>query len=332
MNETHRRAIAGLGVLLPLFGMASCASAIAPEAPSSITQSEIAQSEVTQPETVRAKATRPHDDAVRFGVLAIDSAVSVNERYSPLLSYLSNAIGRPFELVVLSQESQFQQVAEGALDFASNNPLAAVQLQRLYNTEFLVTHERPNVGTEFGGLIVVSAESDITSIEDLRGTNAACVAFQTAAAGCTFQIFHLLQNDFDPFVDFSSFVENRSQDNIVLAVLNGAIDVGFIRTGQLEKMEQKGLISSVDELRIIDRAEGDFFFPHTTALYPEWPIAALPTTDSQLSDRVRDALLNIPDDHSALDSLRTTGFVPAVDYGNIENLIETLKLRSWDAD
>ncbi len=37
----------------------------------------------------------------------------VNERYRPLLDYLEQTIGRPFELVTLSQESQFTQVEEG---------------------------------------------------------------------------------------------------------------------------------------------------------------------------------------------------------------------------
>ncbi|MEO0804333.1 MAG: phosphate/phosphite/phosphonate ABC transporter substrate-binding protein [Cyanobacteria bacterium J06642_2] len=313
----RRWVIAGLSALLSL-GVASCAAVDGPD------------TQVVATEMIAAQVSSL-PDSVRFGVLAIDSAVSVNERYSPLLSYLSESVGKRFELIVLSQESQFHQVAAGELDFTSNNPLAAVQLQRLYDTDFLVTHERQNVGTEFSGLIVTSAESNIDSIGNLKNKSAACVAFQTAAAGCTFQIYHLLQNGFDPFTDFSSFVENRSQDNIVLAVLNGSIDVGFIRTGQLEKMEQKGLIASVDELRIIDRAQDDFFFPHTTALYPEWPVAALPNTDSQLVEQVREALLTMPEDHPALSSLKTTGFVPAVDYGNIEDLIEALKLRSWDA-
>lgn len=271
-------------------------------------------------------------DPVYFGVLAIDSAVSVNERYSPLMSYLSTEIGRPVELVILSQDDQFTKVAEEELDFTTNNPLAAVQIQRLYDTEFLVTHTRPKTGTEFSGLIVVRNDGEITEIEDLKDKRAACVNFQTAAAGCTFQIYHLLQKDFDPYQDFSSFVENKSQDNIVLALLNDTIDVGFIRTGQLEKMEKKGLLANKDKVRIIDVAEDDFFYSHTTELYPEWPIAKLPNTDPQLVEQIQSALLNMPNDHPALESLRAEGFVPAVDYSRLDTLIETLQLKSWDAN
>ena len=279
-----------------------------------------------------AESSAVTGEPVEFGVLAIDSAVSVNERYSPLMTYLSTEIGRPVELVILSQEDQFTKVAEGELDFTTNNPLAAVQIQRLYDTEFLVTHTRPKTGTEFSGLIVVKSDSEITEIDDLKGKRAACVNFQTAAAGCTFQIYHLLQEGFDSYKDFSSFVENKSQDNIVLALLNDTIDVGFIRTGQLEKMVKKGLLASKDQVRIIDVADDDFFYPHTTDLYPEWPIAKLPGTDPQLVEQMQSALLNLPSDHPALAALKADGFVPAVDYNRLDTLIETLQLKSWDAD
>lgn len=268
---------------------------------------------------------------VRIGILSIDSAVSVNERYRSLLNYLEQSIGRPFELVTLSQDSQFTEVEAGNLDFTTNNPLAAVQLRRFYKTEFLVTNSRPKTGTLFSALIVVKQDSKIRNIEDLRGKKVACVDFETAAAGCIFQIYHLQQQGIDPFQDFSKFIENKSQDNIVLAVLNGTIDAGFIRTGQLEKMVEKGLINSTDELRIIDRAKDNFAYAHTTSLYPEWPIAALKHTDPELVRDVKEALLNIPSNHPALSAAKIESFAPVEDYEQLDRLIEKLKLNSWDA-
>ena len=296
----------------------------------SLNDSALKDTDTNKPSTVQEN-TFVNEEPVHFGVLAIDSAVSVNERYGPLLDYLSSEIQRPVELVILSQDSQFTKVEENTLDFIANNPLAAVQIQRLYETKFLLTHTRPKTGTKFSGLIIVDSDSNITKIEDLRGKRAACVNFQTAAAGCTFQIYYLLQNGFDPYQDFSSFIENKSQDNIVLAVLNGKIDAGFIRTGQLEKMVNKGLLTSLDEVRIIDVAEDNFFYSHTTELYPEWPIAALPDTEPDLVNQVQAALSELAPDHPALAKLKADGFVPAVDYSQLHDLIETLKLKSWDA-
>lgn len=272
------------------------------------------------------------EEPVNVGVLSIDSAVSVSEQYTPLMNYLSSEIKHPINLMVLSQESQFKKTEEGALDFIINNPLAAVQIQRLYQTEFLVTHTRPKTGSNFSGLIIVDSDSAINNIEDLKGKRAACVSFQTAAAGCTFQIYHLLQNGFDPHRDFSQFIENKSQDNIVLAVLNGAIDVGFVRTGHLEKMIDRGLLSRLDEVRIIDAVNDGFSYSHSTDVYPEWPVAALPDTDPELVKQVKSALIKLTPEHPALATLEVDGFVPAVDYGQLHELIKNLKLKSWNVD
>ena len=295
----------------------------------SLNGSVLKDTDTNKPSTAQGN-TLVNDEPVYFGVLAIDSAVSVNERYGPLMDYLSSEIKRPVELVILSQDSQFTKIEESKLDFITSNPLAAVQVQRLYETKFLLTHTRPKTGTRFSGLIIVDSDSEITKIEDLKDKNAACVNFETAAAGCTFQIYHLLQNGFDPYKDFSSFIENKSQDNIVLAVLNGKIDVGFIRTGQLEKMINKGLLTSSDEVRIIDVAEDDFFYSHTTDLYPEWPIATLPDTEPDLVNQVQTVLGKLSPEHPTLAKLKIDGFVPAVDYSQLHDLIETLKLKSWD--
>lgn len=267
---------------------------------------------------------------VRFGILWIDSAVSMHDRYGPLVDYLSETTGRSFELVALNQDSQFTEVAEANLDFIANNPLAAVQVQRLYKTKFLTTLERPNTGTQFSALIVARSDSDIQTLSDLKGKKVACVDFETAAAGCLFQVYHLLQNNIDPFQDFAKFVENPSQDSIVLSLLNHTIDAGFIRTGQLERMLQSDLIDTTDEIKILDPKNGDFFFTHTTDLYPEWPIASLPSTDPELTEAVKKALLNMPQDHPAFEAANLTGFLPAENYESVHTLIETLQLKSWD--
>ncbi|NET11312.1 MAG: phosphate/phosphite/phosphonate ABC transporter substrate-binding protein [Symploca sp. SIO2B6] len=272
------------------------------------------------------------EQPVRIGVLTIDSALSVHNRYAPLLEHLSKVIGQPFELVPLTQESQFTAVEQGEIDFITNNPLAAVQVQRLYNTEFLVTYSRPRSGTQFSALIIVKADSTIQTLEDLKGKQVACVNFETAAAGCLFQVYHLLQNNIDPFQDFDPFIENSSQDNIVLAVLNGTLDAGFIRTGQLEKMLKNDLLSDLDDLRILDPINDTFVFKHTTALYPEWPIAALPGTDPELRDALQSALVTLPEGHTALSAANIEQFTEAVDYQPIHDLIETLQLKSWDVD
>lgn len=289
-------------------------------------------SETVTPEPEETQSVQSTEDAVRVGVLAIRSAEAANVQYGGIIAYLEETLGRPFELIPVTQDSQFELVESNALDFTFNNPLAGVEIQRLYNTEFLATLSRVNGGTFFSALIIVKADSEIQTLEDLRGLDGTCVDHETAAAGCIFQVFHLIEHGIDPFTDFATFTETPSQDNIVLGVLNGTYDVGFIRTGQLERMLAEGTLLSLDDIRILDPAQDDFFFPHTTILYPEWPFAALEGTEPELVDAVRDALLAMPEDHSAFEGIGANGFVADVDYAVLHELIETLQLVSWDAE
>lgn len=274
--------------------------------------------------------TLDNPDSIRVGVLAIRSAVAASAQYQPILDYLEAELDVPFTLVPLTQEEQFELVGAGELDFVFSNPLAAVQLRRLHDTEFLATLSRVNTGMEFGGLIIARADSGIENIEDIRGKRVACVAFETAAGGCNFQVMHLLERGVTPD-EFGSFSEISSQDNIVLAVLSGSEDVGFIRSGQLEKMLAEGTLISLDEIQIVDRANDDFYFPHTTRLYPEWPFAALAETDRSVVESVRKALLGLAADDPALERVNGEGFGAAASYDAVDELVVALQLRSWDA-
>jgi ABC-type phosphate/phosphonate transport system substrate-binding protein len=267
-------------------------------------------------------------NAVKVGVLAIRSAVAANAQYGPIVESLQDRLGRPFELVPVGQDDLFDRVANDELDFVLSNPMSSVQVQRLHGTEFLATLDRPETGDRFGGLIIVRADSDIEQLEDLRGRHVTCVAFETAAGGCNFQVMHLREVGVTAD-QFATFTETPSQDNIVLAVLNGDVDAGFIRTGQLERMVNEGTLLSVDELKVIDRRDGDYVHPHTTQLYPEWPFAAVAGTDPQLVDDVAAALLTIGQDDAVGSS--TLGFVPPMDYSPLHELVVELELRSWDA-
>lgn len=285
--------------------------------------------EPTPASTLRAQ---PVGDSIKVGVLAIRSAAAANAQYGGIIAYLEEEIGQPFVLVPVTQESQFSLMESGELDFTFNNPLAGIQIQRMYRSQILATLSRKNTGPMFSGLIIVNRDSGIESVEDLRNKNGTCVNHETAAAGCVFQVHHLQEKGIDPFTDFATFTETPSQDNIVLGVLNGTFDVGFIRTGQLERMLSEGTILTMDDFEILDLADDDFYFPHTTALYPEWPFAAHPDTDPELVEAVQEALLALPEDHPAFAEINGAGFEASISYDSMHTLIESLQLKSWDVD
>ncbi len=274
---------------------------------------------------------RSSDDAVQVGALVIRNIETTRQQYEPILNYLSQQVGRPFLLVPLAQESQFLEVEQGRIDFLISNPLASVQIQRLYGTELIATQSLPDTGTEFGGQIIVRSDSAITSVADLAGKKGACVSLETAAAGCLFQILYVQQNGINPFLDFESLAEIPSQNDIVLKVIDGDIDFGFVRTGQLESMVASNLLTEVDQVRVLNpKQDGGFIYNHTTPLYPTWPISATSNASPELIESVRQTLIDMPVDSPALTAAGIESFVPAVNYTAIGQLVEELKLRSWD--
>lgn len=266
-----------------------------------------------------------------MGVLAIRSGVDANAQFGPVIAWLEAETGRHFELQTFAHEELFNATADGRVEFVLANPLEIAQVRRLHDAEILATVDRNITGTQFGGVIAVRSDAEIDELDDLRGAEVACVDRELGAGGCNFQLMHLLRHGIDAS-DLGPITEIPSQDNIVLALLAGDVEVGFVRTGQLERMIDEGLIAGPDLIRVIDAQESDFPYPHTTQLYPEWGFASVATTDAELVERVRELLWSYQPAGDQGTAARVAGFVPPLDYQAIDELIVELRLRSWDVD
>lgn len=124
-------------------------------------------------------------------------------------------------------------------------------------------------------------------------------------------------------------------------MLTGQIDVGFVRTDQLERFTDRrtgelldlSLIKVIQPQTNVVMSNGDVFpFPMSTSvLYPEWPLAAMPHVDRQLVSAVQAGLLNMKTAAQASDtsgslaneafsSGRFAGWSPALSYLELRNL------------
>ncbi len=272
-------------------------------------------------------AAESDSNGVEVGVLVIDDITTTRDRYEPLFKELSKAVGQPIQFVPLTQASQFNEVQDGGVNFVITNPLASVQLSQNYNTELLATLSRTGTGSEFGGVIIVKSDSAINSIADLKGKTGACVSMTTAAGGCLFQMYHLQTKGVDPYLDVASIQEIPSQNVIVQTVINGEVDFGFVRSGQLERMVSQGTIPSADAVKVLEPATDSYSLPHTTRLYPDWAVSATQDAPADLVNKMQQALLNLPSDSDALSNANIEQFVPAEDYGGVNELIETFDLK-----
>ncbi len=87
----------------------------------------------------------------------------------------------------------------------------------------------------------------------------------------------------------------------------------------------------MDEFLVLNEVRHENF-PEvcSTALYPDWPVAALKGTPPELVAKMKAALLTIPKGHPTLkQARRVEQFVEALDYTPMEELCRFLKVKPF---
>jgi two-component system sensor histidine kinase TtrS len=233
----------------------------------------------------------------RIGVLAYRGSDRLDQQWAAQNAYLNAAIpGWKFELVPVTLVSATERLEAGELMFLVTNPGHFVELDERFSLSVLASRlKRLSDGSlagEFGGAIIVPANSDIHSLSDVTDRHVLAVdpdafgGFQLA-----WRTFERAGVDLftDPAkLEFTGF----PMDQIVRRITAGEADVGLVRSGLVEAMIAEGKIPP-DSVRFLNRNAS---YRHgegvSTRLYPEWPFAALSSTPRELRDKVALALLS----------------------------------------
>lgn len=203
------------------------------------------------------------------------------------------------------------------------NPIQAVHLHHVYGHYPLLTVNGP-AGPRFGGVVFSRKYSSIRSIPDIQGKRVASLDPSSAGA-YVFPVHHLLVNGLNVAKHAASHTYMTKQDDVVLAVKTGRADVGLVRTGILESLEEEGKIQLAD-FHIIDQRHSEGFpFIHSTPLLPEWYVMAAAHLPEPLRDHIRSLLLNLPPDSPALHVAEIRGFVPPLPMHDLVDALRTLK-------
>jgi phosphate/phosphite/phosphonate ABC transporter binding protein len=266
---------------------------------------------ILQPSPVRAEQT------VKFGFLAKRGKEKIIEKWSMMIKVLSDSTGMKFELVPLSFVEIEPAIKAGQIDFLSTNPLIFVDQEQKYGVTPLVTKINIRMGkalSRFSGVLFVRADSPVRKTGDIKGKTFMCVK-KSSFGGGQMVFRHLIENGLNPFKE-TNLLEGRTHDNVVLAVQTGMVDVGTVRSDTLERMEEEGKIK-ISDLRLIDKAEDDFPFMHTTRLYPEWVVLTLPHVSPGTKTKVKTALLALKKEDPALKKAKIAGWTEPLDYSPV---------------
>ncbi len=252
-----------------------------------------------------AQAAEPRE--LRFGSVAAYIPAEMNRRLEPLANYLSETLKIPVSTQLSPNLSKaVEEISAGNVDLAYLTPVAYIRARDQGRARIVaktITYGQPY----FRLVIVVRADSGITSLEDLRGKS---FAFGDQAA--------LLQRAVVvsgglPLDQLGEYKFLNHYENVVRGVLSGDFHAGIVLDSTAHNWQEKGL-------RII----------HTSPELPPYSIVVSSKVDDELFIKIQKALfaldVNRPDHRMIIKTLSEgcDGYTPAsdADYNVVRKLIK----------
>lgn len=235
---------------------------------------------------------------IRVGMLAFQGEYAALARWSDTMAYLKMRVpGTRFELLPLTLDGMTAALEAGELDIVFTNPGHYALTVDKYRLAPMLTlrsdrPDKPQTGNRFGAVIFTRSDNtDIKTLADLKGKSFAAVAPE-AFGGFLIAADTLVRNGLNPNEDYEHLLFlGFPQNSIVEAVVSGTADAGTVRTGIIERMIERGTLAP-DAIRVLapHRIPG-FRLALSTALVPEWTLAATPKLEDDLRRAVVTTLL-----------------------------------------
>ncbi len=261
-----------------------------------------------------------------IGVLAKRGAKTAMQQWVPLSLYLTEQVpGEEFIIKALSFEEVRTATRDGSIDFILTNSSYYVELNKKFGAQAIVTMVNSKQGKglkEFGGVLLVKADSPINTIAEAKGKRFAAVN-PASFGGYQMACALLMENGIDCGKDFSNVMYMKTHDAVVMGVLNNMVDIGTVRTDTMERMANEGKIKMSD-FKIVHPVKDDFPFVRSTILYPEWPLAKTKATPDDIVAKMKKALMDMPEDSEAAKAGKIVGWIDALDYTPVLKCLETI--------
>ncbi|MFA7619726.1 MAG: PAS domain S-box protein [Thiohalomonadaceae bacterium] len=271
-------------------------------------------------------------DVIRIGVLAHRGAAEAVAQWRPTAAYLERRIiGSEFSIVPLGFKELPVAVAAGNVDLFIANPSLYADLEVRLGAQALATL-RSRVGerwaTHLGGVVFTRADHPgLHRLADLMGHT--FMAVEPNSLGGFHAAWRELQRiGLDPYRDFSMLRFGTTHDAVVMAVRDGLVDAGTVRTDVLERLAARGIIDLADFRVLNPVSHADFPYLCSTALYPEWPIARARHLPENLARRIASVLGTMPPHSEAAVHSQSAGWIEPADYTPVHELMQALRMGS----
>jgi len=253
-------------------------------------------------------------NSIKVAILPLYSAITLFDRFDPLMRYLSRKTGYEFKLVIPRDFEDFMAtVQKGMVEFTYSNPYIYIQLADKGYLKAFATTVHQESGDIFRGIIITHRDSDIRTLQDLRGKKVMVVSFKSAG-GFLAQKLYLREKGIDAYKELR-LVDGKRQEEVILNVYRKNVDAGFIRESALGVLQEEIDLSKV---RILAR----------TPYIANWPFAATGKADVKTASVVQKSLLELRDS-VVLSPAHITAFKAATDadFDSLRKWINRYEIR-----
>ena len=243
----------------------------------------------------------PSIEILRIGILPDESEEALRERYVPLLEFLSQETGLPYELVIPNNYAELvRQFGEGQIDMAYFGGVTFVNANSKYGAVPLVMRD---VDSNFTSVFVVADEGS-KDFEELQGKRFSFGSRLSTSGHLMPRHFLQAERGITPEKYFGSIEYSGKHDLTAYLVRDGEVDAGVVNAEIIRKMFADGRLQPGD-IRII----------WTTPPYTDYVWAVHPRIHPVARERIRQAFLKLsadnPQETAILSRMGTAGFYPA---------------------
>lgn len=235
---------------------------------------------------------------------------SMEAKTGPFADYLSEKLGMDVNVTLATDYSTIvEAMASGKVDLGIMPPAAYVQARNLDAAEAILSSqlvkydedtEEPIEGeytSTFKGEVLVKADSDMESLEDLKGKKIATLS-PNSASGYIYPVAEMKDLGIDPLTDCTLTTVNDIPSEMT-AVLNGQQDACFVFQGARYVFSSK--FTDYDlykDLKVLYLTDGDI---------PNDAIAVQPSMDDDLKEQIKDVFLNMANDEEGKEAMSLWG-------------------------
>lgn len=236
-------------------------------------------------------------DKLTIGLLPEMNVFKQRQRYLPLAEYLSNKIGVPVELTMLSRYGNIiSTLKEASVDAAFMGSFTGALAISQLNVEFLARPVNMDGTSTYFGHIFVRKDSNISNVADMKGKTLVLVERATTA-GYVFPMAYLNRHGItDPGSYFKEYYFAGSHDAAIDAVLTGQADIGAAKNTIYDRFLQAN-----------PEAKNELVILAGSVRVPSNGLCVLPGLDKEVTEKLRAALLNLHNDPAGIPVLASLG-------------------------